>query len=107
MSPSRTVTTGRSIVEEVLGRDMTREIWSGNYEKALPVSVQSFDLSAVLPAVFYMFRFGYRRGKGKFIETFSSNTGTLRERRQGVTNLRAVRLLPLPGGSALRSRDFR
>ncbi|MBI1844902.1 MAG: error-prone DNA polymerase, partial [Actinobacteria bacterium] len=29
------------------------------------------------------------------------------ERRQGVTNLRAVRLLPLPGGSALRSRDFR
>ncbi len=29
------------------------------------------------------------------------------ERRQGVTNLRAVRLSPLPGDSALRSRDFR
>jgi hypothetical protein len=81
MSQSRTVTTGRAIVEEVLGRDMTREIWSGNYEKALPVSVQDFDLSAVLPAVFYMFRFGYRRGRGKFLETFGSNTGRPKERR--------------------------
>ena len=64
---------------------MTREIWTGNYDKALPVSVQDFDLSAVLPAVFYMFRFGHRRGKGKFLETFGSNTGTAKERRQAAT----------------------
>ena len=85
MIRSRTATTGRDIVEDVLGRDMTREIWTGNYEKALPVSVQDFDLSAVLPAVFYMFRFGFRRGKGKFLETFGSTIGTARERRQAAT----------------------
>jgi hypothetical protein len=85
MSQSRTVITGRTIVEEVLGRDMTREIWTGNYEKALPISVQLFDLSAVLPAVFYMFRFGYRRGRGKFLESFGANSGTGKERRQAAT----------------------
>lgn len=85
MSRSRTLITGRAIVEDVLGRDMTREIWTGNYEKALPVSVQDFDLSAVLPAVFYMFRFGHRRGKGNFLQTFGASTGTPRERRQAAT----------------------
>ena len=59
MSEARSATTARAIVDEVLGRGMTREIWTGNYEKALPISVQDFDLSAVLPAVFYMFRFGH------------------------------------------------
>ena len=85
MIRSRTATTGRDIVEDVLGRDMTREIWTGNYEKALPVSVQDFDLSAVLPAVFYMFRFGHRRGKGNFVKTFGANIGTPRERRRAAT----------------------
>jgi hypothetical protein len=69
---------------------MTREIWTGNYEKALPVSVQEFDLSAVLPAVFYMFRFGHRRGKGNFLNTFGATTGTPRERRQAATIERVV-----------------
>src|SRR5215813_12730222 len=89
MSRSKTVTTvrdtARAVVGDVLGRDMTNEIWTGNYEKALPISVQDFDLSAVLPAVFYMFRFGYRRGKGKFIATFGSRAGNPRERRQAAT----------------------
>ena len=82
MSPA---VTPRSIVDAVLGRGMTREIWTGNYEKALPVSVQDFDLTAVLPAVFYMFRFGHRRGKGKFLETFGSDAETARERRKAAT----------------------
>ena len=77
--------TTRAIVEDVLGRSMTREIWSGNYAKVLPVSLQAFDLSAVLPAVFYMFRFGDRRGRGKFLDTFVSNPGALRERRRAAT----------------------
>ncbi len=85
MSRAKTVGTGRAIVEDVLGRDMTREIWTGNYDKALPVSVQDFDLSAVLPAVFYMFRFGHRRGRGNFLQTFGSGTGTPRERRRAAT----------------------
>jgi len=85
MSPGKTAATARAIVDELLGRDMTREIWTGNYEKALPISVQDFDLSAVLPAVFYMFRFGQRRGKGKFLEVFGSDAGTAKERKQAAT----------------------
>ena len=79
-------TTARAIVEEVLPRSMAREIWSGNYDKALPVSLHAFDLPAVLPVVFYMFRFGHRRGRGKFLDTFVvPETGTLRQRRQAAT----------------------
>ena len=85
MSPAKAPTTARSIVDDVFGRAMTREIWTGNYEKALPVSVQDFDLSAVLPAVFYMFRFGHRRGKGNFIKTFGGNAGTPKDRRKAAT----------------------
>ena len=70
MSSAKNPKTARGLVDEVFGPGMTREIWTGNYDKALPVSVQNFDLSAVLPAVFYMFRFGRRRGKGKFFEIF-------------------------------------
>jgi hypothetical protein len=93
MSQSRTVTTGRAIVDDVLGRDMTCEIWSGNDDKVLPVTVQDFDLSAVLPAVFYLFRFGQRRGKGKFLEIFGANTGTAKESRQAATVQRVANKL--------------
>ncbi len=78
-------TTARGIVTDVLGPAMTRTIWSGNYAKALPLSVQDFDLSAVLPAVFYMFRFGHRRGKGRFLDVYSAGAGTTRERRRSAT----------------------
>ena len=77
--------TARAIVDEVLSRSMTREIWTGNYHKALPVSFNNFELSAVLPAVFYMFRFGQRRGMGNFLDTFGPGTGTARERRRATT----------------------
>lgn len=63
--------TGRSLVEDVLAKEMVREIWTGNFEKAIPISIQNFDLTAMLPAVFFMFRWGHRRGKGKFLEVFS------------------------------------
>ena len=75
----------RKLVEDVLGPGMTREIWSGNYDKVLPVSVQDFELSSILPAVFYMFRFGHRRGKGKFIETFGLREGSESEKRRSAT----------------------
>lgn len=71
----------RTIVDDVLGRSMTREVWTGNYDKVLPISVQDFDLTAVLPAVFYMFRFGHRRGKGKFLKIF----GAMSEKKQAAT----------------------
>jgi hypothetical protein len=77
--------TARSIVDELFGRDMTREIWTGNYDKVIPLSIQGFDLTAVLPAVFYMFRFGQRRGKGRFVETFASlEHGNARETRKSA-----------------------
>ncbi|MEK7994028.1 MAG: hypothetical protein AAB403_09520, partial [Planctomycetota bacterium] len=78
-------TTYRRLVEDVLGRDMTRDVWTGNYSKALPISLQPFDLSAVLPAVFYMFRFGKRRGRGNFAQTFGGDTGTTPDRRRLAT----------------------
>ena len=93
----------RQLAEEVLARDMTREIWSGNYDKALPVSVQDFELSAVLPAVFYMFRFGHRRGVGKFLKTYGSNSGTLSQRRRSATIERIAE--KLAGTDDLRGFD--
>lgn len=85
MSRKTSSTTARAIVDEVLGRAMTRDIWTGNYDKILPVSAQLFDLTAVLPAVFYMFRFGHRRGKGRFLETFGGDSGTTRQKKQTAT----------------------
>lgn len=75
----------RKIVEDVLSSHMTREVWSGNFHKALPVSLQTFELSEILPTVFYMFRFGDRRGKGNFLETFGSKDGTPSQRRRSAT----------------------
>jgi len=75
----------RAIVDDVFGRDTTREIWSGNYTKALPISVQDFDLTAVLPAVFYMFRFSYRRGKGKFLDVFGESMSSFAQGKKLAT----------------------
>ena len=79
------MTTARAAVEEVLSPSMAKEIWTGNYDKALPVTLQGFDLTAVLPAVFYMFRFGRRRGMGKFLETFGPAEGTPQQRKRKTT----------------------
>lgn len=64
---------------------MANEIWSARYGKVLPISFNAFELSAVLPAVFYMFRFGQRRGKGNFLETFAPEDQSPRERRRAAT----------------------
>lgn len=85
MSPSKTATTPRAIIEEILAVPMTREIWTGNFDKVLPLSIQDFDLTAILPAVFYMFRFGQRRGKGKFVETFGLTLGAMKAQRKSAT----------------------
>ena len=66
----------REIVENALSPDMVAEIWTGNYEKVLPITLLDFELSAVLPAVFYMFRFGHRRGVGNFLATYGPAAGT-------------------------------
>lgn len=86
------------IVTEVLGVPMTKKIWSASYFEALPVAIQNFDLFAVLPAMFYLFRFGHRRGRGKFLKTFGASAGTEKERRESVTIERvAAALAQSPG----------
>ena len=75
----------RSVVDDVLSRAVTREVWSGDYHKVLPITLQDYELSAVLPAVFYMFRFGERRGTGRFLETFGAKEGTPAQRRRSAT----------------------
>ena len=83
----------RAIVEDVFSRAMTTEIWTGNFQRVLPISIQDFDLSAILPAVFFMFRNGHRRGKGTFFETFGADTPSPRERRRSATVERVARRL--------------
>ena len=83
MSPRNTNATPRAIVDELFGRQMTREIWTANYEKVLPISIQDFDLPAVLPAVFYMFRFGQRRGRDPACRTFRRRTTSIEPGIQG------------------------
>ena len=85
--------SARKLVEEVLSPGMIREIWSGNYHKALPVSIAEFELSAVLPAVFYMFRFGQRRGGGNFLKTFGDKNGSPSQIRRSATIERVTETL--------------
>ncbi len=95
MSSAKTERSPQAIIDDVLGRTMRRELWTGNYEHALPISVQNFDLASVLPAVFYMFRFSLRRGKGKFLDTFGTDVHTVKQRRRvtgdGVASASAVK----------------
>ena len=64
--------TAKTIVEDVLSPARARELWTANYLAALPFTPQSFEIGALLPAMLYMARWGHRRGKGAFRETFGS-----------------------------------
>lgn len=83
----------KAAAHAVLPPNMAKELWTGNYTKALPITIQAFELSAVLPAVFYMFRFGQRRGSGQFLKTFALQGTTPRERRQETTIARVASVL--------------
>jgi len=85
MNRNRTGTNARAIVDDVLGPSATRDVWSSNYERVLPITVQDFELSAILPVIFYMFRFGSRRGQGKFLDVFGGNGKTAQERKRIAT----------------------
>jgi hypothetical protein len=67
--------TARNIVEESLTKQRTDALWTANYLPVLPMTPQDFDIGALLPAILYMARWGHRRGKGKFIETFGQREG--------------------------------
>ena len=63
--------TPKSIVEEVLSVARARSLWTANYFPALPFTPQHFEVGSLLPAMLYMARWGQRRGKGNFVETFA------------------------------------
>ena len=83
----------RSIVRDVLPRQMADEIWSVQYDKVLPITFNEFELTAVLPAVFYMFRFGHRRGRGQFLKKLAPEGSSARERKRIATVARIAELL--------------
>lgn len=69
--------TARNIVEEALTKQRTDFLWTANYLPVLPMTPQDFDIGSLLPAMLYMARWGHRRGKGKFIETFGKREGNI------------------------------
>ena len=75
----------REIVENALSPDLVNEIWTGSYDKVLPVTILGFEISAILPAVLYMFRFGHRRGAGDFLSTYGPASGTPAQKRRQTT----------------------
>jgi hypothetical protein len=84
--------TARAIVEDVLTKGFTNRIWSANCAEVFPVTFNSFDLTAVLPAVFYMCRFAVRRGRGQFLSVFGGE-GTKREKKTAATIQRVAEVL--------------
>lgn len=60
----------KTIVENVLNPTRAKELWTVNYLPALPFTPTQFEVGALLPAMLYMARWGHRRGKGRFMETF-------------------------------------
>ena len=63
----------RQVVESVLGSQMTSQIWTSTYPPVFPFVPQDFSVGAVLPMMLYLFRWGNRRGKGKFAATYSGD----------------------------------
>lgn len=85
----------KTIVRHVLPVRMADEIWSALYDKALPITFNNFALSAILPAVLYMFRFGHRRGQGAFLKTFAPTGESARARKRMATVERVAENLAL------------
>ncbi len=63
--------SARAIVEAVFTEPLAEKIWTANTMVVLPLTPQNVAIGSVLPAVFFMCRRGYRRGKGRFQEVFS------------------------------------
>lgn len=87
----------RTIVKDEMAPNRAKELWTAGYAKALPITINHFELSAVLPAIFYMFRFGERRGPGAFLNAFAPDAGTPQERRRDTTILRVAGVLARRG----------
>ncbi len=64
----------KKVIEDVIGGHMTSQIWTSTYQPVFPFTPQDFSVGALLPMVLYLFRWGHRRGKGRFTEAFGSGS---------------------------------
>ncbi|MBI2926046.1 MAG: hypothetical protein HYY24_10115 [Verrucomicrobia bacterium] len=71
MRTKQVIVSAKQVVEETFTKTLADMIWTANTPAVLPLTAQNFAVGSVLPAVFYMFRRGFRRGKGRFQITFS------------------------------------
>lgn len=62
--------TSKKLVGDVLTPHMLNEVWKTSYYPVLPLMLSRYSISALLPAVFYMFRRGHRRGVGRFSDVY-------------------------------------
>src|SRR5258706_14241149 len=65
----------RRIVESVLTEHMTSQIWTSTYAPVFPFVPQDFSVGAILPMMLYLFRWGHRRGRGRFAEIYGEKGG--------------------------------
>ena len=65
----------RRLVESVLTGHMTSQVWTSAYTPVFPFVPQQFAVGALLPMVLYLFRWGHRRGRGRFATVFRSEGG--------------------------------
>ncbi|MFN3684284.1 MAG: hypothetical protein ACK41F_10185 [Fimbriimonadaceae bacterium] len=55
--------------------EIAKLVWTANTELVVPLTLQDFNVGAVMPAVFFMLRRGRRRGKGRFGQEYASIRG--------------------------------
>ena len=96
----------KTIVENVLTPARVRDLWTANYFAALPFTPQHFEIGSLLPAMLYMARWGHRRGKGRFIETFGQPVAQGSPQPPSLDNV-VARLLADTGGKFEGFTDHR
>ncbi len=62
----------KQIIVDTFTKHIAERLWTGNAPRVFPITPQSFSVGSILPAVLYMFRHGYRRGRGQFESTYSA-----------------------------------
>jgi len=62
--------TYKTQLQAAFGETWCKQVLTGDYRPAVPFSIQDVDITATLPAVFYLSRYVQRRGKGRLAEVF-------------------------------------
>ena len=62
--------TYKTRLQTAFGKPWCDRVLTGDYRPAVPFSIQDVDITATLPAIFYLSRYVQRRGKGRLAEVF-------------------------------------